>query len=73
MEAQISAEGKSPVLPSLGAAETLSSERSRKRESQSQSRAQSSERDGAVSMSYYTQAELADILVSHDQCYENEL
>ncbi|XP_066534765.1 transforming acidic coiled-coil-containing protein 2 isoform X3 [Hoplias malabaricus] len=47
MEAQISAEGKSPVLPSRGPPETMSSEKSRKRESQSQSRAQSSERDGA--------------------------
>ncbi|KAL7889941.1 hypothetical protein AOLI_G00021990 [Acnodon oligacanthus] len=47
MEAQISAEAKSPVLTSRGAPETLTSEKSRKRESQSQSRAQSSERDGA--------------------------
>ncbi|KAL6487142.1 hypothetical protein MHYP_G00037680 [Metynnis hypsauchen] len=47
MEAQISAEGKSPVLSSRGAPETLTSEKSRKRESQSQSRAHSSERDGA--------------------------
>ncbi|XP_049337785.1 uncharacterized protein tacc2 isoform X13 [Astyanax mexicanus] len=46
MEAQMEAEGKSPVLPARGPPETLT-EKSRKRENQSQSRAQSSERDGA--------------------------
>ncbi|XP_030628290.1 transforming acidic coiled-coil-containing protein 2 [Chanos chanos] len=46
MEAQI-AGGKSPVLPSSGAPEGVASEKSRKRESGSVSRAQSSERDGA--------------------------
>ncbi|XP_052428186.1 uncharacterized protein LOC127970030 isoform X7 [Carassius gibelio] len=46
MEAQIS-QGKSPVLPPRGAHESLASEKSRKRESQSQSRTQSNERDGA--------------------------
>uniref|UniRef100_A0A3B1J7V1 Transforming acidic coiled-coil-containing protein C-terminal domain-containing protein n=1 Tax=Astyanax mexicanus TaxID=7994 RepID=A0A3B1J7V1_ASTMX len=46
MEAQMEAEGKSPVLPACGPPETLT-EKSRKRENQSQSRAQSSERDGA--------------------------
>ncbi|XP_059422154.1 transforming acidic coiled-coil-containing protein 2 isoform X7 [Carassius carassius] len=46
MEAQIS-QGKSPVLPPRGAHDSLASEKSRKRESQSQSRTQSNERDGA--------------------------
>ncbi len=48
MEAQIS-QGKSPVLPPRGAHDSMSSEKSRKRDSQSQSRLQSNERDGAVS------------------------
>lgn len=48
MEAQIS-QGKSPVLPPCGARDSLASEKSRKRDSQSQSRTQSVERDGAVS------------------------
>ncbi|KTG37353.1 hypothetical protein cypCar_00006930 [Cyprinus carpio] len=46
MEAQIS-QGKSPVLPPCGARDSLVSEKSRKRDSQSQSRTQSVERDGA--------------------------
>uniref|UniRef100_A0A671L3X3 Uncharacterized LOC107688300 n=1 Tax=Sinocyclocheilus anshuiensis TaxID=1608454 RepID=A0A671L3X3_9TELE len=46
MEAQIS-QGKSPVLPPRGARDSLASEKSRKRDSQSQSRTQSNERDGA--------------------------
>ncbi|XP_043112249.1 transforming acidic coiled-coil-containing protein 2-like isoform X14 [Puntigrus tetrazona] len=46
MEAQIS-QGKSPVLPPRGARDSLTSEKSRKRDSQSQSRTQSNERDGA--------------------------
>uniref|UniRef100_A0A8C2L564 Transforming acidic coiled-coil-containing protein C-terminal domain-containing protein n=1 Tax=Cyprinus carpio TaxID=7962 RepID=A0A8C2L564_CYPCA len=46
MEAQIS-QGKSPVLPPCGARDSLASEKSRKRDSQSQSRTQSVERDGA--------------------------
>ncbi|XP_067242487.1 transforming acidic coiled-coil-containing protein 2-like isoform X1 [Chanodichthys erythropterus] len=46
MEAQIS-QGKSPVLPPRGPREPVASEKSRKRDSQSQSRTQSSERDGA--------------------------
>ncbi|KAK7148508.1 hypothetical protein R3I93_012748 [Phoxinus phoxinus] len=45
MEAQIS-QGKSPVLPPRGARDPMASEKSRKRESQSQSRTQSNERDG---------------------------
>ncbi|XP_058652045.1 uncharacterized protein tacc2 isoform X8 [Onychostoma macrolepis] len=46
MEAQIS-QGKSPVLPPRGAHDSMASEKSRKRDSQSQSRTQSNERDGA--------------------------
>uniref|UniRef100_A0A673HRE5 Transforming acidic coiled-coil-containing protein C-terminal domain-containing protein n=1 Tax=Sinocyclocheilus rhinocerous TaxID=307959 RepID=A0A673HRE5_9TELE len=46
MEAQIS-QGKSPVLPPRGARNSLASEKSRKRDSQPQSRTQSNERDGA--------------------------
>ncbi|XP_073689965.1 uncharacterized protein tacc2 isoform X3 [Garra rufa] len=46
MEAQIS-QGKSPVLPPHGDRGSMASEKSRKRENQSQSRTQSSERDGA--------------------------
>ncbi|XDV50390.1 hypothetical protein PO909_019454 [Leuciscus waleckii] len=45
MEAQIS-QGKSPVLPPRGARDPMASEKSRKRDSQSQSRTQSNERDG---------------------------
>ncbi|XP_060781976.1 uncharacterized protein tacc2 isoform X2 [Neoarius graeffei] len=45
MEAKISMEGKSPALPSCGAPEPLTLEKSKKREVHSQSRAQSSERD----------------------------
>lgn len=48
MEAQIS-EGKSPVLPPRGSRDPMALEKSRKRDSQSQSRTQSNERDGAVS------------------------
>uniref|UniRef100_A0A8C1A8W4 Transforming acidic coiled-coil-containing protein C-terminal domain-containing protein n=1 Tax=Cyprinus carpio carpio TaxID=630221 RepID=A0A8C1A8W4_CYPCA len=46
MEAQIS-KGKSPVLPPRGARDSMASEKSRKRDSQSQSRTQSNDRDGA--------------------------
>ncbi|XP_050982843.1 uncharacterized protein tacc2 isoform X4 [Labeo rohita] len=46
MEAQIS-QGKSPVLPPRGDRGSMASEKSRKRDSQSQSRTQSNERDGA--------------------------
>ncbi|XP_073777044.1 transforming acidic coiled-coil-containing protein 2 isoform X14 [Danio rerio] len=46
MEAQIS-QGKSPVLPPRGTREPMTSDKSRKRDSQSQSRTQSNERDGA--------------------------
>ncbi|XP_016323157.1 uncharacterized protein LOC107673862 [Sinocyclocheilus anshuiensis] len=46
MEAQIS-QGKSPVLPPHGARDSMASEKSRKRDSQSQNRTQSNERDGA--------------------------
>lgn len=49
MEAQIS-QGKSPVLPPRGARDPMASEKSRKRDSQSQSRTQSNERDGVVSV-----------------------
>lgn len=49
MEAQIS-KGKSPVLPPRGARDSMASEKSRKRDSQSQSRTQSNDRDGAVSL-----------------------
>ncbi|XP_048061045.1 transforming acidic coiled-coil-containing protein 2 isoform X14 [Megalobrama amblycephala] len=49
MEAQIS-QGKSPVLPPRGPREPMASEKSRKRDSQSQSRTQSNERDGAREM-----------------------
>ncbi|XP_067277706.1 uncharacterized protein tacc2 isoform X3 [Pseudorasbora parva] len=45
MEAQIS-QGKSPVLPPRGARDPMASEKSRKKDSQSQSRMQSNERDG---------------------------
>lgn len=48
MEAQIS-QGKSPVLPPRGTRDPMASDKSRKRDSQSQSRTQSNERDGAVS------------------------
>ncbi|XP_073777060.1 transforming acidic coiled-coil-containing protein 2 isoform X30 [Danio rerio] len=47
MEAQIS-QGKSPVLPPRGTREPMTSDKSRKRDSQSQSRTQSNERDGAT-------------------------
>lgn len=50
MEAKISVEGKSPVLSSCGAPESLILEKSKKREVHSQSWTQSSERDGMVSM-----------------------
>ncbi|XP_016378219.1 transforming acidic coiled-coil-containing protein 2-like [Sinocyclocheilus rhinocerous] len=46
VEAQIS-QGKSPVLPPHGARDSMASEKSRKRDSQSQNRTQSNERDGA--------------------------
>ncbi|TRY81440.1 hypothetical protein DNTS_008157 [Danionella cerebrum] len=46
MEAQIS-QGKSPVLPPRGTRDPFASEKSRKRESQPQSRMQSNEREGA--------------------------
>ncbi|XP_053535707.1 uncharacterized protein tacc2 isoform X3 [Ictalurus punctatus] len=46
MEAKISVEGKSPVLSSCGAPESLILEKSKKREVHSQSWTQSSERDG---------------------------
>ncbi|KAK2896790.1 hypothetical protein Q8A67_011278 [Cirrhinus molitorella] len=46
MEAQIS-QGKSPVLPPRGDRGSMASEKSRKRDSQSQNRTQSNERDGA--------------------------
>ncbi|XP_056326455.1 uncharacterized protein tacc2 isoform X3 [Danio aesculapii] len=46
MEAQIS-QGKSPVLPPRGTRDPMASDKSRKRDSQSQSRTQSNERDGA--------------------------
>lgn len=49
MEAQIS-QGKSPVLPPRGTRDPMASEKSRKRDSQSQSRMQSNERDGVVSV-----------------------
>ncbi|XP_039528575.1 microtubule-associated protein futsch isoform X13 [Pimephales promelas] len=49
MEAQIS-QGKSPVLPPRGARDPMASEKSRKRDSQSQSRTQSNERDGVREM-----------------------
>ncbi|KAL1262895.1 hypothetical protein QQF64_005634, partial [Cirrhinus molitorella] len=47
MEAQIS-QGKSPVLPPRGDRGSMASEKSRKRDSQSQNRTQSNERDGAT-------------------------
>uniref|UniRef100_A0A672NSW2 Uncharacterized LOC107585353 n=1 Tax=Sinocyclocheilus grahami TaxID=75366 RepID=A0A672NSW2_SINGR len=46
MEAQIS-QGKSLVLPPHGARDSMASEKSRKRDRQSQNRTQSNERDGA--------------------------
>ncbi|XP_058239650.1 uncharacterized protein LOC131348571 isoform X2 [Hemibagrus wyckioides] len=46
MEAKISMEGKSPVLSSCGVPEPLTMEKIKKREVHSQSRGQSSERDG---------------------------
>ncbi|XP_026134129.1 titin homolog isoform X3 [Carassius auratus] len=46
MEAQIS-QGKSPVLPPRGARDSMASEKSRKRDGQSQNRTPSNHRDGA--------------------------
>lgn len=54
MEAKISMEGKSPVLSSCGASEPLTVEKSKKREVHSQSRPQSRERDGMVSIIHQT-------------------
>lgn len=62
MEAKISMEGKSPALPSCGAPEPLTLEKSKKREVHSQSRAQSSERDRMVSMINQTLVMLPDIV-----------
>lgn len=53
MEAQIS-QGKSPVLPTRIARESKASEKNRKRESQPQSRTQSNDRDGAVSLCLFS-------------------